>query len=267
MARGLLGNCRPWDGGHEFLRLSSRSGTDAKARPFFHPLAVRKIQATCCENGPIDWALDVGCGTGQSTMALLEVAEQIIGLDSSAEMLSHAVHHERIRFVEAHAEQMPFADAVFGLMTVALAFHWLDQQKFLLEAQRLLRPGGWLVIYNDVFTGRMSGNDTYAKWNRDEYLARYPTPPRNSQPLDDLDVSEYRFEPAGFNQFIHEVEFTPDQLVSYLLTQTNVISAIEAGRKDLQSVATWLLESVQRLFSKAKEKFSFSCQMRFLKRI
>jgi SAM-dependent methyltransferase len=200
-------------------------------------------------------------------MALLEVAEQIIGLDSSAEMLSHAVRHERIRFVEAHAEQMPFADSAFGLMTVALAFHWLDQQKFLLEAHRLLRPGGWLVIYNDVFTGRMNGNHTYEKWNCEVYLARYPTPPRNSQSLNNLDASEYRLAPAGFDQFIHEVEFTPDQLVSYLLTQTNVISAVEAGREDLQSVANWLLESVQPQFSKAKEKFSFSCQIRFLRRI
>ena len=108
----------------------------ASGRPFFHPLAIEKIKEVCCKNGRIDFAFDVGCGTGQSTQALLEVAEKIIGLDSSAEMLSHAVHHERIRFVGGQAERMPFADAAFGLMTAALAFHWFDQQKFLLEAQR-----------------------------------------------------------------------------------------------------------------------------------
>jgi SAM-dependent methyltransferase len=238
----------------------------AKGRPFFHPLAIKKIQTICCENGRINRVLDVGCGTGQSTLALLEVADDIVGLDNSAEMLSRAVPHERIRYVESLAEQMPFDDASFGLMTVALAFHWFDQRQFMLEAQRVLQPGGWLIIYNDGFTGRMNGNDTFEKWNREHYTVQYPTPPRNNQPLTDSDVLAYGFAPSGMDQFVHEIEFTPDQLVSYLLTQTNVIAAVEAGKADLQSVADWLLDSVRPLFSRTVESFLFSCQIRFLKR-
>ncbi len=238
----------------------------ANGRPFFHPLAIQKIHAICCERGRIDRALDVGCGTGQSTSALLEIAEEIVGLDSSAEMLSHAIHDPRIRFVEARAEQMPFADASFGLITVALAFHWFDQRKFLLEAQRLLPPGGWLVIYNDAFTGCMKGNDGYEKWNRQKYLTRYPTPPRNSRPLSELDAFEYGFAPSRIDEFNHEVEFTPEQLVCYLVTQTNVISVVEMGKENVQSVATWLLNSVRPLFCGATETFLFSCQICFLKR-
>jgi ubiquinone/menaquinone biosynthesis C-methylase UbiE len=238
----------------------------ANGRPFFHPLAIQKIKEVCCENGRIDRALDVGCGTGQSTKVLLEVAEEIVGLDSSAEMLSHAIHHDRIRYVEGRAEQIPFANEEFGLMTVGLAFHWFDQRKFLLEAQRLLRPGGRLVIYNDVFTGRMKGNDAYEKWYLHEYLAQYPSPPRNIQPLAELNASEYGFASSVFEEFRHEVEFSTEQLISYLVTQTNVISAVEAGKQDLQSVANWLFDSVMPMFSGEKEKFSFFCQIRFFGR-
>ncbi len=238
----------------------------ANGRPFFHPLAIEKIAAKCCEGSRIDRALDVGCGTGQSTLALLEVADEIVGLDSSPDMLSHAPTHERIRYVEARAERMPFDVASLGLITVALAFHWFERQQFMLEAKRVLRPGGWLVIYNDGFTGRMSGDDNYEKWNREHYLARFPTPPRKSQPLTDTDAAAYGFEPSGSDQFVHEVEFTPDQLVSYLLTQTNVISAVEVGREDLQSVARWLLNSIQPLFARNVESFLFSCRIQFFKR-
>jgi SAM-dependent methyltransferase len=238
----------------------------ASGRPFFHPLAVNKIQSICCENGRIDRALDVGCGTGQSTLPLLEVADEIVGLDNSAEMLSHAVHHAQVRYVEARAEQMPLDDASFGLITVALAYHWFDPREFILEAKRVLRPDGWLVIYNDVFAGRMNGNDDYEKWNREHYLVRYPTPPRNHQSLSDCEASAYGFAPSGFDQFIHEVEFTPDQLVSYLLTQTNLISAVEAGKGDLQSAAGWLLNSTQPFFTATAESFPFLCQIQFLKR-
>jgi SAM-dependent methyltransferase len=238
----------------------------ANGRPFFHPLAIMKIRAMCCERGRINRALDVGCGTGQSTLALLEVVDEIVGVDSSAEMLSRAVRHSRIRYVEAEAEHMPLNDASFGLVTVALAFHWFDQQQFMLEARRVLRPGGWLVIYTDGFYGRMIGNENFETWNRDQYLVRYPTPPRNNQPLTDADVLAYGFVPSGFDKFDHEVEFTPEQLVNYLLTQTNVISAVEMGREELQSVAQWLLDSVQPLFIGITERFLFGCQIQFLKR-
>ncbi len=235
----------------------------AKGRPFFHALAIEKIRAACCEHGRIGLALDVGCGTGQSTFALLEVADEIVGVDSSAEMLSHTRQHGRIRFVEADAEQIPFADSTFELITVALAIHWFDQAKFFREAKRLLQRGGWLVIYNDGFTGWMDGNDNYEKWNREEYLARYPTPPRNSQPMDEIDASRYGFVPFSTAQFTHEVEFTPEQLVAYLVTQTNVISTVESGKEDLQSVTNWLLNSVRPLFTYEKDKFLFSCQIGF----
>src|ERR1700676_573916 len=90
----------------------------ANGRPFFHPLAIKKIQSVCCGTGRINRALDVGCGTGQSALALLEIADDIVGLDNSAEMLSHAGRHARIRYVRACAEQMPFDDKSYGLITV-----------------------------------------------------------------------------------------------------------------------------------------------------
>jgi SAM-dependent methyltransferase len=181
-------------------------------------------------------------------------------------MLSHARRHPQIRYIESLAEQMPLSDASFGLLTVGLAFHWFDQRQFISEARRVLWPGGWLVIYNDRFMARMSGNDDYQKWHREQYLMRYPSPARSNQTLADSDALAYGFVPSGADKFVHEVEFTPDQLVSYLLTQTNVISAVETGKEDLRSVADWLLNSIQPLFAGGAKSFSFWCDLQFLKR-
>jgi len=239
----------------------------ANGRPYFHPLAIKKIGAVCCETGRVNRALDVGCGTGQSTLALVEVADKIIGLDNSTEMLSHAAGHAQISYVEARAEQLPFDDGAFDLVTVGLALHWFDQQQFMLEARRVLRQGGWLVIYHDGFTGRMKGNSNFEKWNREHYLRRYPPPPRNKQTFTETDAAAYGFVPSGLDDFIHEEQFTPDQLVGYLLTQTNVISAVETGSEGLQSVAQWILNSTLPLFAGPKESFLFSCQIQFFKRL
>lgn len=256
--------CRPK--GMNYFAYPTAAERYANGRPFFHPLAANKIRAVCCRGTRVDRALDVGCGTGQSAIALLEVADEIVGVDSSSEMLSQAIRHEHVSYVEARAEQLPFDTASFGLLTVAGAFHWFDQRQFMLEARRALRRGGWLVVYNDGFCGRMIGNDNYETWNRQYYLVRYPTPPRNSQSISHADASAFDFEFCGRDNFAHEVEFTPDRLVSYLLTQTNVIAAVEAGKEDLQAVAHWFQRSIEPLFAKTMEKFLFSCEMQFLKR-
>jgi SAM-dependent methyltransferase len=181
-------------------------------------------------------------------------------------MLSHAVGPAQVSYVEARAEQLPFDDGTFDLVTVALALHWFDQQQFMLEARRVLRQGGWLVIYHDGFTGRMKGSSNFEKWNIEHYLRRYPPPPRNIQTFNETDAAAYGFVPSGLDEFIHEEQFTPDQLVSYLVTQTNVIAAVEAGSESLQSVAEWLLNSTRPLFAGAKEGFLFSCRIQFFKR-
>ena len=237
-----------------------------KGRPFFHSLVTKRIQAVCCEKGRVGRALDVGCGTGQSSMALLEAADEIIGLDRSAEMLSHAMRHERIRFVKGQAEQMPFVDAEFGLITAGLAFHWFAQEKFLREALRVLAPEGWLIIYNDVFTGRMKGNDKCENWYREEYLGRYPSPPRHARRLPEINTHNYGLTPSGLEEFTHEVEFSTEQLAAYLVTQTNVISAVETGKESLLAVTNWLINSVSPMFSGETERFTYDCQIQFFKR-
>lgn len=44
------------------------------------------------------------------------------------------------------AEELPFASGEVDLVTAMAAAHWFDHQKFLLEADRVLRPGGCLAL-------------------------------------------------------------------------------------------------------------------------
>src|SRR4029434_8150559 len=109
-------------------------------RPCFHPLVAERIRAFLSLKRPSAVALDVACGTGQSALALTEIAESIIAMDLAPSMLARAPVHERIRYVEASAEQLPLGDSSADLMTVSLAFHWFDRGRFLAEARRVLQP-------------------------------------------------------------------------------------------------------------------------------
>ena len=50
---------------------------------------------------PLPLALDVACGTGHSSAILLSIAERVMGIDISFNMLAQARRDARIRYVQA----------------------------------------------------------------------------------------------------------------------------------------------------------------------
>ncbi len=95
--------------------------------------------------------LDVGCGTGELMSAIQARYRDavITGVDLSQEMLRVAA--EKLgstgQVVHADAHHLPFADAAFDIVTSVSAFHYLHTpDRVLVEARRVLKPGGRLVV-------------------------------------------------------------------------------------------------------------------------
>ena len=98
--------------------------------------------------------LDICCGTGDMTAALLAQrpanGEPVTGLDFSAEMLGRA----RIKYadanalwVEGDAMHLPYPDNSFDLVTSAFGFRNLtNYAEGLTEIHRVLKPGGRIGI-------------------------------------------------------------------------------------------------------------------------
>jgi len=100
--------------------------------------------------------LDVCCGTGDLAFALAREAKaRIIGADFSHTMLVRAREKgaaagdgaRAVRFFEADALRLPFADEKFDLVTTAFGFRNLaNYEAGLREILRVLKPGGTLAI-------------------------------------------------------------------------------------------------------------------------
>lgn len=58
---------------------------------------------------------------------------------------------------------------------------------------------------------------------------------------------------------------TSKDLVDYLLTQTNVIAAVEEGVESVESIAGWIHASVKSLFSDTQASFPFGGRATFLR--
>lgn len=232
----------------------SRSAAEryARGRPYFHPQVIARIKAHLSLTEPVRRAIDVGCGTGLSAIALKEIAHSITGVDLSAEMIALAPPHPQIEYLVAPAEKLPAGNADFDLMTLSSAFHWLISGEFFAEARRVLRSRGWLVVYENCFSGQMQGSSLFQQWFRDRYLGKYPSPPRVPFGLDAANAAE-GFRLTGQEDHQNTVRFSVNTLVDYLVTQSNVIAAVEGGSEQLEEVKQWLTEGVSLYFGDESE--------------
>lgn len=103
--------------------------------------------------------LDVGCGTGYAVRYLgqLDDVEKACGIDISAGMVEAAQEQvspdlvDKIQFVEASSDDIPFPDDEFDHVICTNSFHhYPDPVKALKEMQRVLKSGGQIVIFENA---------------------------------------------------------------------------------------------------------------------
>ncbi|MDB6067456.1 MAG: Demethylmenaquinone methyltransferase [Pedosphaera sp.] len=103
---------------------------------------------------PGEHALDLCCGTGDVAFALARRGVDTVGLDFSEPMLAvagqrlkSAAHPLPVRFLRGDAQQIPFPDASFDIVTISYGLRNLaDWQTGLREMLRVARPGGRLLV-------------------------------------------------------------------------------------------------------------------------
>lgn len=95
--------------------------------------------------------LDIGCFTGH-TLNRLQNDFKIkgYGVDLSREAIKRAcsVKEFKNNFCVASGTKLPFSDYYFdGVISLDVLEHVKDKKKLILEAFRVLKPGGWFLFY------------------------------------------------------------------------------------------------------------------------
>jgi SAM-dependent methyltransferase len=100
-------------------------------------------------------SLDVCCGTGLYSLIAAGAGATATASDIAEHNLALARRRaERaglpLHTVSADAEQLPFRDQSFDIVTCAGSLSYVEPTRFLAEVRRILRPGGWFVCIDSL---------------------------------------------------------------------------------------------------------------------
>lgn len=173
--------------------------------------------------GPPGPVLDLACGTGLSTVPLVQWARgPVIGADLAPALLARApkaVGHDVLRYVVADATRLPMADATLACITCAQALHWMPQEQVLREALRALVPGGSCFVY-----WKYPHPDEPYQQIADEILSRmHGRPIRQGfslkEPPDFRSLGFARFERVEFEM---NIAYTLDSYVGFMRSRYRI---------------------------------------------
>ncbi len=122
--------------------------------------------------------LDVACGSGAGMELFATKARCVVGGDIDEGILRHAARHygDRFTFYRFDAEQLPFANGSFDVITIFEAIYYLpNPDRFFAECRRVLRTGGKLLI--------STANKDLYDFTRSSFSTNYFNPPELSARL------------------------------------------------------------------------------------
>ncbi|MCI0597060.1 MAG: methyltransferase domain-containing protein [candidate division Zixibacteria bacterium] len=111
--------------------------------------------------GPNGRWLDVGCGTGALSQAILETAspKEIAGIDPSEGFIAYAamkIPDPRARFKTGDACELPFESKTFDGVVSGLVLNFVSNvRKAAAEMTRVAKPGGTVAVYVWDYAGQM----------------------------------------------------------------------------------------------------------------
>ena len=106
--------------------------------------------------------LEAGCGEGYGADLLAGVARRVLALDYDAQAAAHAARrYPRIGVARTNLVALPVSDgAVDVVVSLQVVEHLWDQEGFLRECCRVLRPGGLLFVSTPNRLTFSPGRDT-----------------------------------------------------------------------------------------------------------
>jgi len=133
-------NIERWSGYADFYN-------DSRPVP---PEVIAKSVLLYMKNNP-EIVVDLGSGTGLSTMMWQNIAKEIVGIEPNDDMRETAektTKSNNITYKKGVSNETNLPSDYADVVTISQAFHWMDMDSTLLEIYRILKSDGILAIFD-----------------------------------------------------------------------------------------------------------------------
>lgn len=207
-------------------------------------LLVRKY--SLCDKSRV---LDLGCGTGHVALRLAPYVSEVIAVDPLMEMMSEGKSLTsqkgitNIKWLEGISDNIVSLASEIGeidLTVLAQAFHWMDQEKVLIDLYPMTKIGGGLAVIS-IDVPKTDFPDTTWKEVISETVRYWLGDVRKAGTKGTYTHPEKRFETVLSESRFHNLEsfeiktrrtWTVDQLVGFLYSTSSTSIPVLGDRKD-----------------------------------
>jgi SAM-dependent methyltransferase len=211
-----------------------------RARPTYPPALFADLAAELPTAAQI---VEIGCGTGQATVALAECGFKVTCVELGAGLAEVArrklARFDTVEVVHGDFESWRPAETGFDAVAAFTSFHWIDPELRYPKAASLLRPGGILAVVSTEHVGPEGGDQFFAEVQED-YLAATdetdPSPPPLPDEVGDLRDEIERsglFESRATRRYLWDVSYTAEEYIDVLETYSGHRDFDDAQRQEL----------------------------------
>jgi len=189
--------------------------------------------------GPYKSALDLGSGTGQSSIALAKYCDEVFGVEPSKSMLDKSIQHAKVQYSFYDKERLDFVDDFFEITTLAGSLYYAKSQQLLHELVRVNRPNGKILVYDF----QLSLDDIITQLVVSKYK-RGPSTYNHKENFEGLNESKVKKEGSLIDQTEIKVSILE---LSHLLLSTKVSYGLllsEYGSDDLLNMISEKLRTI-----------------------
>src|SRR5579863_2205072 len=183
--------------------------------------------------------LDVGCGPGLLALGFAPFVGSCTGIDPEPAMLAAAqaaAAEAGVDFtlIEGRIEDLPASAAVFQIVTIGRAMHWLDREATLAVFDRVVAPGGAIVS-----CGARTVDSPLTPWVKPYAAARraWAEGPHDEsyERRHHIDHAAWfagsRFKVVGRIELIHRHQVSIDELVGRALSKSTTSPEVLGDRR------------------------------------
>lgn len=195
--------------------------------------------------------LEVGCGSGQATVALAERGCRLtcveLGENLATLARKHLAEYPNVSIHCSDFESWESSD-LFDLVFAATCWHWIDPEVKFVKAARHLKPGGSLAIVSSDHA-YPEGFDPFFTEVQPYYDAigasykEWPPPGPEEPPFVGEFIASGLFMNIVVKQYLWSIEYTADQYIDLLSTHSDHITMQEDKRE-------FLFQGIRRILEK-----------------